>query len=246
MGRKWNNIKMKKAAQDKARSANYTKILREITMAVKGGSTDPDSNFGLKIALVKAKENNVPRDNIERAIKKGSGEGGENYEEINYEGYGLDGVAIFVEAATDNPTRTIGNIRSYFNRWGGAVGTQGCLQFVFERKAMFTIADPDKKLDVDELTMELIDAGAEEVERDEDNFITVKGAVESYGDLYKKLESMKIKVEDSGLERVSLNTKDVKSKENYEKILKLIDALEEDDDVQKVYHNMEFNESFSN
>lgn len=245
MGRKWNNIKMKKAAQDKARSANYTKILREITMAVRSAGPEPESNFGLKIALVKAKENNVPRDNIERAIKKGSGEGGENYEEISYEGYGLDGVAIFVDAATDNPTRTIGNIRSYFNRWGGSIGTQGCLQFVFERKAVFTINDEAKKLDVDTLTMELIDAGAEDVERDEDNFITIKGEVSSYGDLHKKLEEMKIKVEDSDLERLPLNTKDVTNKESYEKILKLIDALEEDDDVQKVYHNMEFNEAFN-
>ena len=242
MGRKWNNIKIEKAAQDKARSANYTKILREITMAVKSAGPEPESNFGLKIALVKAKENNVPRDKIERAIKKGSGDGGENYEEINYEGYGLDGVAIFVEAATDNPTRTIGNVRSYFNRWGGSIGTQGCLQFVFERKAVFTIKADGH--DVDELTMELIDFGCEDIES-EDGFLTIKGAVESYGELHKKLESMKIAVEDSGLERLPLNTKNVTNKESYDKILRLIDALEEDDDVQKVYHNMEFNEAFN-
>lgn len=242
MGRKWNNIKMKKAAQDKARSANYTKILREITMAVRSAGPEPESNFSLKIALVKAKENNVPRDNIERAIKKGSGEGGENYEEINYEGYGLDGVAIYVEAATDNPTRTIGNVRSYFNRWGGSIGTQGCLQFVFERKAVFSIKAEGH--DVDELTMELIDSGCEDIES-EDGFLTIKGAVESYGELHKRLESMKIAVEDSGLERLPLNTKDVTNKESYDKILRLIDALEEDDDVQKVYHNMEFNEAFN-
>lgn len=243
MGRKWNNIKMKKAAQDKLRSANYTKILREITMSARSGGPDPDSNFGLKIVLVKAKENNVPRDNIERAIKKGSGEGGENYEEISYEGYGLDGVAIYVDAATDNPTRTIGNIRSYFNRWGGSIGTQGCLQFVFERKAVFTIKDEDNKYDVDSLTMDLIDVGVEDVEK-EDGFITVKGPVEAYGDIHKKLEEMKIKVEDSALERLPLNTKEVTNQENYGKILRLLDALEEDDDVQKVYHNMDFNEAF--
>ncbi|MFP5459744.1 MAG: YebC/PmpR family DNA-binding transcriptional regulator [Bacteriovoracia bacterium] len=241
MGRKWNNIKMKKAAQDKMRSANYTKILREITMAVRSAGPLPESNFSLKIALVKAKENNVPRDNIERAIKKGSGEGGDNYEEINYEGYGLDGVAIFVEAATDNPTRTIGNIRSYFNRWGGAVGTQGCLQFVFERKAVFTVKADG--LDVDTLTMDLIDAGCEDIES-EDGYLTIKGAVESYGELHKKLEELKIKVEESGLERLPLNTKEVKDKDNYAKILKLVEVLEEDDDVQKVYHNMDFNEAF--
>jgi YebC/PmpR family DNA-binding regulatory protein len=211
-------------------------------MSVRSAGPEPESNFGLKIALVKAKENNVPRDNIERAIKKGSGEGGENYEEINYEGYGLDGVAIFVEAATDNPTRTIGNIRSYFNRWGGAVGTQGCLQFVFERKAVFTVKADG--LDIDDLTMNLIDAGCEDIES-EDGFLTIKGAVESYGELHKKLEELKIKVEESGLERLPLNTKEVKDQENYGKILKLVEVLEEDDDVQKVYHNMDFNEAFN-
>ena len=242
MGRKWNNIKMKKAAQDKLRSANYTKILREITMSARSGGPDPDSNFGLKIVLVKAKENNVPRDNIERAIKKGSGEGGENYEEISYEGYGLDGVAIYIDTATDNPTRTIGNIRSYFNRWGGAIGTQGCLQFVFERKAVFTVKADG--LDVDELTMQLIDHGCEDIEADE-GFLTIKGAVESFGDIHKKLEAMKIKVEESGLERLPLNTKEVKDKDSYAKILRLLEVLDEDDDVQMVYHNMEFNEAFN-
>lgn len=241
MGRKWNNIKMKKAAQDKARSANYTKILREITMAVRRAGGEPESNFDLKIALVKAKENNVPRDNIERAIKKGLGEGGENYEEISYEGYALDGVAVFIDAATDNPTRTIGNIRSYFNRWGGAIGTQGCLQFVFERKAVFTVKADG--IDVDELTMELIDHGCEDIES-EDGFLTIKGAVESYGELHKKLESMKIKVDESGLERLPLNTKSVKDKDTYTKISRLLEVLDEDDDVQKVYHNMDYNEAF--
>lgn len=242
MGRKWNNIKLKKAALDKARSANYTKILREITISVKRGGAEPESNFTLKIALQKARETNVPKDNIEKAIKKGLGEGGGTYEDINYEGYGLDGVAIFVEAATDNPTRTIANVRSYFNRWSGSIGKEGCLQFVFERKAVFTIKE--EKLDIDELTMELIDAGAEDVEGEE-GFITIKGAVESYGDLQKKLEQLKINIEESGLERLPLNTKNVTNKENYDKVLRLVDALEADDDVQKVYHNMDYNESFS-
>ncbi len=241
MGRKWNNIKMKKAASDKARSASYTKILREVTMAVRRSGAEPESNFGLKIALVKAKENNVPRDNVERAIKKGLGEGGENYEEISYEAYALDGVAVYIDAATDNPTRTIGNIRSYFNRWGGAIGTQGCLQFVFERKAVFTVKADG--LDVDELTMELIDAGCEDIES-EDGYLTIKGPVESYGDLHKKIESMKIKIEESGLERLPLNTKAVTNKESYANILRLFEILDEDDDIQKVYHNMEFNEAF--
>ena len=245
MGRKWNNIKMKKAATDKARSQSYTKILREIYMAVKNTQNpDPDSNFGLKIALTKGREFNVPRDNIDKAIKKAMGQDGAAIEEINYEGYGLDGVALFIETATDNPTRTVSNIRSYFNKHGGAIGTPGCLQFVFERKATFTIKEENmNKMSTDDLMMELIDFNIDDVES-EDGFVTVKGPVESYGDIYKKLEELKIKVEDSGLERLPLNTKEV-TKESFDKIQKLIDVLEGDDDVQKVYHNLEWNEAFA-
>jgi YebC/PmpR family DNA-binding regulatory protein len=244
MGRKWNNIKMKKAAADKQRSQSYTKILREILMAVKNaGHAEVDSNFALKIALLKAREFNVPKDNVDKAIKKGLGQDGAAIEEINYEAYGLDGVAIFMEAATDNPTRTVGNIRSYFNKWGGGLGTQGCLQFVFERKAMFTIKEENLKMSTDDLMMELIDFNIDDVETEE-GYVTVKGPVESYGDIYKKLEDLKIKVEDSGLERLPLNTKEV-SKESFEKIQRLIDILEGDDDIQKVYHNLEWNEAFA-
>lgn len=245
MGRKWNNIKMKKAATDKARSQSYTKVLREIYMAVKNsGNDDPDSNFALKIALVKGREFNVPRDNIDKAIKKAMGQDGAQIEEINYEGYGIDGVALFIETATDNPTRTVSNIRSYFNKHGGSIGTPGCLQFVFERKATFTIKEENLKgLSTDDLMMELIDFNIDDVELEE-GFVTVKGPVESYGDIYKKLEEMKIKIEDSGLERLPLNTKEI-TKESYDKLQKLIDVLEGDDDVSKVYHNLEWNDAFA-
>ena len=245
MGRKWNNIKMKKAATDKARSQSYTKILREIYMAVKNTQNpDPDANFALKIALTKGREFNVPRDNIDKAIKKAMGQDGAAIEEINYEAYGLDGVALYIETATDNPTRTIGNIRSYFNKHGGSVGTPGCLQFVFERKAIFTIKEENmKKMSNDDLMMELIDFNIDDVESEE-GFVTVKGPVESYGDVYKKLESLGIKIADSGLERLPLNTKEI-TKESYDKLQKLIDVLEGDDDVQKVYHNLEWSEAFA-
>lgn len=241
MGRKWNNIKDKKAAQDRLRSQSYTKVLHEITMAVKNGGVSPDSNFRLKLALNKAKVCNVPRDNIERAIKKGSGADANNMQEINYEGYGLDGVAIFVETTTDNVTRTIANVRNAFSKNGGAIGTQGCLQFVFDRKAVFEFAQ--NKIDVDELTLTLIDVGAEDVVL-EDGYITVTGAMENFGAISKKLEELKITPEEAGLERVPLTTKKV-SKETFEKIMKLIDMLESDDDVQKVYHNIEFDEAFA-
>lgn len=245
MGRKWNNIKMKKAAQDKQRSQSYTKILREILMAVKNaGHAEVESNFALKIALLKAREYNVPKDNVDKAIKKGLGQDGAAIEEINYEGYGLDGVALYIETATDNPTRTVGNIRSYFNKYGGSLGTPGCLQFVFERKAAFTIKEEEMKgMSSDDLMMELIDYNIDDVEK-EDEFIIVKGPVESYGDIYKKLEELQVKVEDSGLERFPLNTKEI-TKESFDKLQKLIDVLESDDDVQKVYHNLEWNEAFA-
>ncbi len=245
MGRKWNNIKMKKAAQDKARSQSYTKVLREILMAVKNsGHAEVESNFALKIALQKAKDFNVPRDNVEKAIKKGLGQDGAIVEEINYEGYGEGGVALFIEATTDNPTRTVSNIRSYFNKYGGSLGTPGCLQFVFERKAIFTMKEEDLKgLSTDDLMMELIDYNIDDVEAEE-GFVTVKGPTDSYHDIYKKLDELKIKIEDSGLERLPLNTKEV-SKEVYDKLQKLIDALEGDDDVSKVYHNLEWNDAFA-
>jgi YebC/PmpR family DNA-binding regulatory protein len=245
VGRKWNNIKMKKAAQDKARSQSYTKVLREILMAVKNaGNAEPDSNFALKIALQKAKDNNVPRDNVDKAIKKGLGQDGAIMEEINYEGYGEGGVAVFIEAATDNPTRTVSNIRSYFNKYGGSIGTPGCLQFVFERKAIFSIKEESmKSMSSDDLMMELIDYNIDDVEVD-DGYVTVKGPTESYHDIYKKLDSLKIKIEDSGLERLPLNTKEV-SKETFDKLQKLIDAIESDDDVTKVYHNLEWNDAFA-
>ena len=236
---------MKKAATDKARSQQYTKILREILMAVKNaGHAEVESNFALKIALTKGREFNVPKDNIDKAIKKGLGQDGAIIEEINYEAYGNDGVALFIETATDNPTRTVGNLRSYFNKYGGSLGTPGCLQFVFERKATFTIKEENLKgFSTDDLMMELIDFNIDDVEL-EDGFVTVQGPVDSYGDIYKKLEELKIKIEDSGLERLPLNTKEI-SKESYDKLQKLIDVLEGDDDVSKVYHNLEWNEAFA-
>ena len=242
MSRKWNNIKLKKGLLDRQKSASYTKVLRDIDIAVRRGGADPDTNFSLKMALQKAREINLPKDNVEKAIKKASGEGGGEYFDVNYECYGLGGVALFVEAATDNPTRTISNVRSCVNRWEGTIGKEGCLQFVFERKAVFTIKK--ENLSVDDLSLELIDAGAEDIE-EEDGYLTIKSAVESYGDVQKKLETMKIKIEESGLERLPLTYKAAASKEAYQKILKMVEALENDDDVRKVYHNMEYNESFS-
>jgi len=242
MSRKWNNIKLKKGLLDRQKSASYTKVLRDISIAVKRGGPEIDSNFSLKMAMQKAREINLPKDNIEKAVKKALGDTTAEYFDVNYECYGVEGVAIFVEAATDNPTRTIGNVRAILNRWYGTLGKEGCLQFVFERKAVFTVKQ--EKLSVDDLTMELIDVGVEDIEV-EDEFLTIKGPVENYGEIQKKLEVLNIKIEESGLERLPLTSKEVSSKEAFDKILKLVDLLENDEDVRKVSHNMEYSEKFS-
>jgi YebC/PmpR family DNA-binding regulatory protein len=241
MGRKWNNIKEKKGDQDKQRSLIYTKSLREVTKAVKQGGNEVESNFMLRIALEKCRKYNVPKDNIDRAIKKGLGNEDEGYEDIAYEGYGPNGVAVFVEASTNNGTRTVANVRNFFNKCGGSLGTTGCLQFVFERKAVFEIAQG--KLVEDDFTLEMIDAGAEDVVL-EDGFFTVTAPMENFGAIQTKLDELKVTADEAGLERVPLTLKEV-DKETFKTVMKLVDLLEGDDDVNKVYHNIQFDEAFA-
>jgi YebC/PmpR family DNA-binding regulatory protein len=242
MGRKWNNIKEKKGAQDKARGAIYTKVLRDITKAVKTSGEHPESNFLLKIALEKGRKYNVPRDNIERAIKKGMGGEDDGYADITYEGYGQGGVGIFVEASTNNVTRTAANVRMHFNKNSGTLGTTGCLQFVFAHKSVFEF--PVGKINEEDLTMAMIDAGADDVVT-EDGYYSVTGPMEAFGPISKQLQQMGITPEEAGLERVPQNTKEV-DKATFDIIMKLIDALEGDDDVNKVYHNIQYDEALFN
>lgn len=241
MGRKWANIEKKKGAADKLRGQIYTKILFEVTKAVKSGGEEPGSNFLLKLALDKCKKNNVPKDNIDRAIKKGLGGNDDGYEEVTYEGYAPGGVAIFVETSTNNVTRTVANVRSYFNKVKGSLGTTGSLQFVFTRKAVFEVAQGD--LDEDDFTLEMIDAGAEDIEL-EDGFFEISGPMEIYGTVSSKLHEMGITPEESGLEQIPMNFKEVDD-ETYQTTMKLIGLLEADEDVIKVYHNIEFDERFA-
>lgn len=237
---KWANIRHRKGAQDAKRGKIFTKIIKEISVAVKtGGGADPDSNPRLRAAIQNARANNMPKDNVEKAIKKASGAGGEEYVEVTFEGYGPDGVAVFVECATDNNTRTVSNVRSYFNKNGGSLGKDGCLQFIFDRKGIFTL-DAEGK-DEEEFTLEMIDAGAEDVEF-EDELITITTAMEDFGSVQKKLQELEIETQDAGLQRIPITTKEIQ-KENFKGFMKLIDSLEDDDDVQKVYHNVEFDES---
>lgn len=236
---KFANIKHRKGAQDLKRGKVFTKIQKEITVAVKtGGGGDPEMNPRLRLALANARGVNMPKDNIERAIKKAVGGQGENYIEVTFEGYGPDGTAVFVECATDNNTRTVSNIRSYFNKYGGSLGKDGCLEFIFTRKGIFHLKT--EGLDEDDFTMEMIDIGAEDVEV-EDGIFTVICEMEEFGNISKKLQELQIEPLEAGLKRVPSTTKAV-NQTNYPKFEKLIDIIEDDDDVQKVYHNAVLNE----
>ncbi|MCF8298201.1 MAG: YebC/PmpR family DNA-binding transcriptional regulator [Saprospiraceae bacterium] len=233
---KWSTIKRKKGAIDAKRSKMFSKVIKEITIAVKEGGSDYDSNPRLRLAISNAKGCNMPKDNITRAINKAADKDTSNFVEVNYEGYAAHGVGVFVECLTDNLQRTISNVRSYFNKFNGSLGKNGCLSFVFERKGIFTI--PLGELDQDEFEMEVIDGGAEDIVL-EDGFFTITTAMEDFGLMQKKLEKLGIAPESAKLERIPLNTEKL-SVDHARTVLKLIDIIEDDDDVQEVYHNLEF------
>ena len=236
---KWANIRHRKGAQDAKRGKIFTKLVKEITVAVKvGGGADPEFNPRLRMAITNARGQSMPKDNIERAIKKASGAGGEDYIETTFEGYGPDGVAIFVECATDNNTRSVANVRMHFRKNGGSMGKDGSLQFIFDHKGVFVL--PLEGKDADELMMELIDAGGEDYEVEED-FMTVYTAMTDFGTVQKALQELGIEPKEAGLQRIPKVTKEV-TEDNVATFMKLIDALEDDDDVQKVYHNAELSE----
>lgn len=235
MGRKSAKIAQKKGAADRAKSQVYTKALHDVVTAVKNGGGDPESNFLLKVALERCRKFNVPKDNIERAIKRGMGGDGAGYEDITYEGYGAGGVGVFIEASTNNVTRTAANVRSYFNKCGGSLGKDGCLQFIFDRKAVFVV--PKEGLDEEEFSLEMIDAGAEDIETDGEMF-EVYGPMEAFGDIQAKLQQLEITPEEAGLERIP-NTFKEADEEALPQVEKLIGLLEDDEDVVSVYHNLE-------
>ncbi len=238
---KWANIRHRKGAQDAKRGKIFTKLIKEIAVAVKtGGGPDLDSNPRLRAAVQSAKAQNMPKDNIERAIKKASGAGGEDFKETTFEGYGPDGIAVFVECATDNTNRTVANVRMHFSKNNGALGKDGCLQFVFDRKGVFVIK-MEEGMDEDELTLELIDCGAEDFES-EDGIFTVYSPMTEFSEVQKKLVELDVEPIEAGLQRVPNMMKALDEK-HIKGFLKLIDGLEDDDDVQKVYHNAEIDEA---
>ncbi|MCC9168726.1 YebC/PmpR family DNA-binding transcriptional regulator [Pontibacter harenae] len=238
---KWSQIKRKKGALDAKRSKIFTKLIKEITVAAKVGGPDPDGNPRLRLAIQLSKAANMPKDNIERAIKKGEGSDGD-YSEVSYEGYATNGVALFIEALTDNINRTVQNLRTLFNKYNGSLGTNGSLEFIFDRKGVFVIKKSEAFVqEEEEFMLEMIDAGAEEVEFEEE-YITVYCAMEDFGSMQKTVEELNLELESAELQRIPKTTTIVDDNEAVAKILKFIDALEDDDDVQKVYHNLELNE----
>jgi len=232
---KWSTIKRKKGALDAKRSKVFSRFAKEITVAVKeGGGNDPEMNTRLRSAVQNARAANVPKDVITRAISKGEA-AGENYVEITFEGTGPGGIAIFVECLSDNNLRTVSNIRSMFTKRGGTLGKNGSLGYLFERKGIFTI--PKGNLSIDDIELELIDSGLEEIEVTDEHII-ITTALENFGQMQKKLEEMKIEPENSELQRIP-NTRKAVDLGSAHKILKLIEMIEDDDDVQNVFHDLE-------
>jgi YebC/PmpR family DNA-binding regulatory protein len=232
---KWSTIKRKKGALDAKRSKIFSRIIKEITVAVKEGGPDPDGNPRLRLAISNAKGASMPKENITRAINKGSDKDAANYLELTYEGYAPNGIAIYLECTTDNQQRTISNIRSYFNKFGGSLGTNGSLTFLFDRKGIFNI--PKGTIDMDMFEMEAIDAGAEDIQI-EDDMITVTTAMEDFGVMMKKLEEINIEPESAELQRLPKTLVKVDI-EAAKKALRLIDLFEDDDDISNVFHNLE-------
>lgn len=236
MGRAFEFRKARKMKRWSAMAKTFTKIGKDIVMAVKESGPSPETNARLRAIIQNAKSVNMPKENIERAIKKASDKDSANFKEVLFEGYAPHGIAILIETATDNNNRTVANIRSYFNKLNGSLGTQGSVEFMFEHTCNFRIAN-NGSIDLEELELELIDHGVEEVFSEEDG-IMIYAPFSSYGALQKELEGRGFEILSSGFERIPTVTKAL-SPEQAADVEKLLEKLEEDDDVQNVFHTME-------
>lgn len=215
----------------------FTKLGKQITIAVKEGGPDPDTNPRLRVLEQQAKKENMPKENVERAIKKAISKDETDYKEVVYEGYGPFGVAVVVETATDNPTRTVANVRSYFNKHNGSLGTSGSLEFLFDHKCVFKIAAKGG-VSLDDLELELIDYGVDEIDHDEEeNEIVLYGEFKSYSEIQKYLEENGFEIHSAEFERIPHELKEVTDEQRV-LLNKLLDKFEEDEDVQNVFHNM--------
>ncbi len=235
MGRAFEFRKARKMKRWSAMAKTFTRIGKDIVMAVKEGGPDPQNNSRLRAVIQNAKAANMPKDNVERAIKKASDKETQNFKEVLFEGYAPHGIAILVETATDNNNRTVANIRSYFNKCNGSLGTAGSVEFMFDHSCNFRI-DPEGQ-DPEQLEFELIDFGLEELFVDDDGII-IYAPFENFGAIQKELENRSIEILSSGFDRIP-NTMKSLSPDQVEEVEKLLEKIEEDDDVQNVYHNME-------
>ena len=240
MGRAFEYRKARKLKRWGNMSRTFTKIGKEITIAVKAAGPDPAGNSRLRMLLQNAKAANMPKDTVERAIKKATDKDASDYKEIVYEGYGPYGIAIVVETATDNNTRTVANVRSYFNKYGGSLGTSGSLSFLFEHKCVFKIA-PKEGVSLDDLELELIDYGVDEVDNEGDS-IVIYGAFDSFANIQKYLEDNGFEIQSAEFERIPTDYKDV-TPEQRAQIEKLLEKFDDDEDVQNVFHNMKEDDS---
>ena len=240
---KWSTIKQKKGKNDAARAKIFTKIGREIIVAVKeGGSADPTVNSKLRDCIAKAKANNVPNDNIERVIKKAAGDSdSSNYEAVTYEGYGPSGVAVIVEALTDNRNRTAGDVRHYFDKYGGNMGQQGCVSFMFERKGVLVIEREDLDKSEDEVMEAALEAGAADFEADDDIF-TIYTEPSDLGGVRDDLSAQGYVFVSAEVEQVPNTYTKIDDKDTCDKMQKMLDMFEDNDDIQNVWHNWEMPE----
>ncbi len=235
---KFANIKHKKEKNDAIKGKIFTIIGREIAVAVKSGGADPTSNSRLRDAIAKAKSNNMPNDTIERSIKKAAGNlDGVNYEAITYEGYGPKGVAVIVETLTDNKNRTAANVRSAFTKGGGNMGTTGCVSFMFDEKGVIMVEKSDD-IDSDELMMISLDAGAEDFNEEEEGY-EILTSPEDFSAVREAIEKANISIADAEVSKIPQTYTSLTDEEDIKKMNKLLDLLENDDDVKNVYHNLE-------
>ena len=233
---KWNNIKHKKEKADAAKAKIFTKIGKEMAVAIKAGGPDPNNNSKLRDLIAKAKANNVPNDNIQRTIKKFSEGSGVDFEEIVYEGYGPSGVAIIVETSTDNRNRTAGNVRAAFSKYGGNLGQNGCVGYLFEEKGVITIVDEDEEIDEDKIMEDALECGAEDIRCDEGEY-TIYTAVEDFDTVRDAIVSLGYKLDTADIAKVPSTYVDLENPEDIENMEKMLDKFNEDDDVNAVYHN---------
>lgn len=235
MGRIFETRKSTMFARWDKMAKQFTRLGKEIDIAVKQGGPDPDGNASLRRCIINAKAVNMPKDRIDAAIKRAMGKDKSDYHEEVYEGYAPHGIALLIETATDNPTRTVANVRMHFNKNNGSLGTSGSVAFMFDRLGEFKIKN--ENINAEDLELELIDSGLEEIGEDEEGNIIIRTPYEEFGNMTKALEDRKIEIISSELTRIPQNTVEL-SEDDANEVLKLVDHLEEDEDVQKVYHNL--------